>query len=105
MNAQRLLQHFHRIAEAPDAVPRLRRFILDLAVRGSWLSKTRMTNPRLELLKRIEQDVRDRRASSAISEPRNTIEIPIESPPIQRACLVEMGTPNQNRRRFLRLRV
>ena len=34
MNPQRLLQHFERIAEAPDAVPRLRRFILDLAVRG-----------------------------------------------------------------------
>jgi type I restriction enzyme, S subunit len=34
MNAERLLQHFDRIAEAPDAVAHLRRFILDLAVRG-----------------------------------------------------------------------
>ena len=30
MNADRLLSHFERIADAPDAVPRLRRFILDL---------------------------------------------------------------------------
>ncbi len=34
MNAQQLLTHFDRIADAPDAIPRLRRFILDLAVRG-----------------------------------------------------------------------
>ncbi|MBY5478313.1 restriction endonuclease subunit S [Rhizobium leguminosarum] len=34
MNAERLLQHYEQIADAPDAIPRLRRFILDLAVRG-----------------------------------------------------------------------
>ena len=34
MNAEHLLTHFDRIADAPDAIPRLRRFILDLAVRG-----------------------------------------------------------------------
>ena len=39
MSAQRLLEHFDRIAEAPDAVPRLRRFILDLAVRGKLVEQ------------------------------------------------------------------
>jgi type I restriction enzyme S subunit len=34
MNPDWLLKHFDQISEAPDAVPRLRRFILDLAVRG-----------------------------------------------------------------------
>ena len=34
MNADLLLAHFERISEAPDAVSRLRSFILDLAVRG-----------------------------------------------------------------------
>jgi len=34
MNAIRLLEHFERISDAADAVPRLRRFVLDLAVRG-----------------------------------------------------------------------
>jgi type I restriction enzyme S subunit len=34
MNAESLLAHYERIAEAPDAVARLRRFILNLAVRG-----------------------------------------------------------------------
>ena len=34
MNAERLLAHYERIADAPDAIARLRRFILDLAVHG-----------------------------------------------------------------------
>jgi len=34
MNPARLLEHFDRISDVPDAIPRLRRFILDLAVRG-----------------------------------------------------------------------
>ena len=35
MSSKQLLAYFDRIAEAPGAVPRLRRFILDLAVRGT----------------------------------------------------------------------
>lgn len=34
MNADRLLAHYEKIADAPDAIGRLRRFVLDLAVRG-----------------------------------------------------------------------
>ena len=30
----RLLQLYDRVAEAPDAIERLRKFVLDLAVRG-----------------------------------------------------------------------
>lgn len=49
MNAQRLLAHFDRMADAPDATPRLRRFVLDLAVRGKLVegpgfSRTRWPN-------------------------------------------------------------
>lgn len=39
MNPDWLLKHFDQISEAPDAVPRMRRFILDLAVRGKLLSQ------------------------------------------------------------------
>ena len=53
MNADRLLAHYDRIADAPDAVPRLRRFILDLAVRGSLVEQDPNDEPALELLKRI----------------------------------------------------
>lgn len=38
MNADRLLKHFERISDAADAVPRLRRFVLDLAVRGALVA-------------------------------------------------------------------
>lgn len=34
MNSTQLLNHFDRLAEVPNAVPRLRRFVYDLAVRG-----------------------------------------------------------------------
>ena len=39
MNADRLMEHFERISDAPDAVGRLRRFILDLAVRGKLVEQ------------------------------------------------------------------
>ena len=53
MNAEQLLTHFDRIADAPDAVPRLRRFILDLAVRGRLMPQDPNDEPASELLKRI----------------------------------------------------
>ena len=52
MNADRLLAHYERIADAPDAVPRLRRFVLDLAVRG----------------KLVEQDPNDEPAAISLVE-------------------------------------
>lgn len=53
MNADLLLKHFNRISEARDAVPRLRRFILDLAVRGKLVEQDSNDEPAAELLKRI----------------------------------------------------
>lgn len=37
MNPDRLLAHYHRIADAPDAIPRLRELIFRLAIRGRLL--------------------------------------------------------------------
>ncbi len=56
MNANQLLQHFDRISEAPDAVARLRRFILDLAVRGKLVEQDPENEPAAELLKRIQAE-------------------------------------------------
>ena len=53
MNPERLLALYDRIADAPDAVPRLRRFILDLAVRGKLVEQDPNDEPASELLKRI----------------------------------------------------
>ena len=45
MNADRLLEHYERIADAPDAVGRLRRFVLDLAVRGKLVPQDPADEP------------------------------------------------------------
>jgi type I restriction enzyme S subunit len=56
LNAERLLQHFDRISEAPDAIPLLRRFILDLAVRGKLVEQEPNDEPAAELIKRIQAE-------------------------------------------------
>jgi len=53
MNAERLLALYEKVADAPDAVPRLRRFLLDLAVRGKLVAQDAGDEPASELLKRI----------------------------------------------------
>ncbi|MEI7606337.1 MAG: restriction endonuclease subunit S [Rhodospirillaceae bacterium] len=53
MNSELLLEHFHRISDAADAVSRLRRFILDLAVRGKLVPQDPSDEPASVLLKRI----------------------------------------------------
>jgi type I restriction enzyme S subunit len=53
MNAERLLAHFDRLADAPDSVPRLRRFILDLAVRGKLVEQNLKDEPACVLLTRL----------------------------------------------------
>lgn len=56
MNANQLLAHFDCIADAPDALPRLRRFVLDLAVRGKLVPQDPEDEPAAELLKRIAKE-------------------------------------------------
>ena len=53
MNADRLLAHYERIADSPDAIARLRRFILDLAVRGKLVEQDPEDESAEELVKRI----------------------------------------------------
>ncbi len=54
MNAAQVLDHFDRISDAPDAIPRLRRFILDLAIRGKLVEQDPNDESASELLKRIQ---------------------------------------------------
>src|SRR3954467_2319714 len=56
MNAERLLAHYQRIADAPDAIARLRRFVLDLAVRGKLVPQDPNDEPAQELLNRIAKE-------------------------------------------------
>ncbi len=79
MNAKRLLQHYERIAEAPDAIARLRRFILDLAVRGKLVPHDQSDEPASELLKRIAAE-KDRLVK--VGEIRKPKALPeVEEPP------------------------
>ena len=71
MNAEQLLQNFERISEAPDAIPRLRRFILDLAVRGKLVKQDPNDEPASELLKRIAADKARLVKAGEIRKPRD----------------------------------
>ena len=56
MNPAQLLAHFDRISNAPDGVPHLRRFILDLAVRVKLVEQDPNDEPASELLERIRAE-------------------------------------------------
>ena len=59
MNTDRLLAHYEKIADAPDAIARLRRFILDLAVRGKLVPQDPNDEPATELLKHLQDGTND----------------------------------------------
>jgi type I restriction enzyme S subunit len=56
MNAELLLAHFDRISDAPDAVVRLRKFILDLAVRGKLVDQNPDDESAEKLMHRITKN-------------------------------------------------
>ena len=81
MNAERLLALYERVAEAPDAITRLRRFILDLAVRGKLVPQDPNDEPASELLKRITKEkARLDRKERVRREPRS---LDAEAEPMQ----------------------
>ena len=55
MNAKRLLAFYDRVADAPDAIARLRRFVLDLAVRGKLVEQNPTYEPASDLSMGIAQ--------------------------------------------------
>jgi type I restriction enzyme, S subunit len=85
MNPSRLLAHFDRLVDAPDAIPRLRRFILDLAVRGKLVPQDRNDEPAYELRKRIQAETKKLENDAKIRKKRPLHPIaeheqPFESP-------------------------
>jgi type I restriction enzyme S subunit len=57
VNAERLFAEFERLSEAPDAVPRLRRFILDLAIRGKVVEQETTDEPASALVTQIAKEL------------------------------------------------
>lgn len=81
MNPERLLQNFDRLIDTPDAVLRLRRFILDLAVRGKLVEQNPEDEPAAELLRRIEAEKKQSFSSSdKKTQPLDEAQIPFAIP-------------------------
>lgn len=78
MNAEQLLAHFDRISDAPDAVPRLRKFILDLAIRGKLVEQDDNDAPAPETLPLIERSRKTAgKATPAAVDPND---VPYKTP-------------------------
>lgn len=69
MNSPQLAEYFDRVSEAPDAIPRLRSFILDLAVRGKLVVQDPSDETALALLKRIQEEKQRLVAQRKIRSP------------------------------------
>lgn len=70
MNAERLLAHYEKIADAPDAIARLRRFVLDLAVRGKLVPQDPKDEPASKLLQRIAAEKTRLVKAGGIRQPK-----------------------------------
>ena len=81
MNADRLLAHYERIADAPDAIARLRRFILALAVRGKLVEQDPEDESAAELVKRIAVEKARLVKSGEIKKPKALPEMLDDEPP------------------------
>lgn len=68
MTPDQLLAHFDRISDATDAIPRLRKFILELAVRGKLVEQAPHDEPASEMLERVRSARRDESAKNRLSE-------------------------------------
>ncbi|MBY3390456.1 restriction endonuclease subunit S [Rhizobium laguerreae] len=75
MNSDRLLEQYEKIAEAPEAISRLRSFILDLAVRGKLLSQDARDEKASELLKRVAKEKARLMKAGEIRAPKALPEI------------------------------
>ena len=77
MTAERLLKVYEQISEAPDAIARLRRFVLDLAVRGKLVEQDAGDEPATRQLVRIAEaksqlDLKERKTKKKAFDPSLT---------------------------------
>ncbi|GGO59473.1 type I restriction enzyme, S subunit [Roseovarius pacificus] len=77
MTAERLLKVYEQISEAPDAIARLRRFVLDLAVRGKLVEQDAGDEPATRQLVRIAEaksqlDLKERKTKKKAVDPSIT---------------------------------
>lgn len=106
MNSERFLKHYEGIADAPNAIIRLRRCILDLAVRGKLVAQDPNDEPASELLRRIAKEKERLVKAGALRKPRdldsgNDLDEPFDIPATWRwtrldavGAIVGGGTPS-----------
>ena len=109
MTADRLLALYDRVADAPDAVGRLRQFVLDLAVRGKLVEQNPTDEPASDLLKRITAtkarlvrigNIRKPKPSTPIGRTEVPFEVPIHWTWIRLGDIGTLAggmTPSKNR--------
>ncbi len=81
MKAEGLLALYERVADAPDAIARLRRFVLDLAVRGKLVEQDSADEPASELLAAIDVRKRAHADATGVSRARKNHDAEVEEPP------------------------
>lgn len=86
MNTERLLEVYARIAEAPDAIARMRQFVLDLAVRGKLVDQDAGDEPASRLASKLASAKQRLVESRQIKKPKSNPpispdELPIDCPP------------------------
>lgn len=84
-SSARLLALYDRISDAEDAIPRLRRFVLDLAVRGKLVEQDAGDEPAAGLLTRIAKtrtlQLKERSVKKAVKlNELAPVEVPFEVP-------------------------
>jgi len=72
MNAEHLLAHFDHLSDLPDGVHRLRRLILDLAIRGRLVKQDPNDEPGWTLLERIATNKAGLKGKGRVSRASST---------------------------------
>lgn len=78
--AERMVAQFDRISEAPNAVARLRRFVLDLAVQGKTVAQDPSDEAASILVERIQVEKRDAGIRATKLAALNEAEVPYAAP-------------------------
>ena len=94
MNNNQLFALYDRVADVPGMVGRLRRFVLDLAVRGKLVEQDPTDEPANELLKRITDEA-ERHSEGSKQRRRKVFRQQMASPPFELPrtwCWISLGT-------------
>ena len=98
---EQLFVHFDRLMQSPESVQRLRRFILDLAVRGKLVPQDPVDEPAAALLQRIAKEKARLVKAGEIKRPKklpSIDDIPYSLPPSWRWTRIREITSDRGQR-------